>query len=129
MRARSIKVDQGSGAAEYRDVIDHRTVDPFEHGGGVNAVSDPLDIAATQDRDVERRLEAEAVESVEGRSSRTARPHFAADVEHQGEELGVRIGGSAGESEGVRADLEEGTARDSAPKLCVGDSDAVRLPP
>ncbi len=123
------EIDEGPGAAEHSNAIDHRTVNTFEHGGGVDAVPDPLDIAATQDRDVERWPQAEAVEPVEGRSSRTARPHLATDVEHQREQLGAVIGGSTGESERVRADLEEGTARDPAPKLCVGHANAVRLPP
>jgi hypothetical protein len=95
----------------------------------VNPMAQSTDVPITQDRDVERCLQSKAVETVQSGSRRTTRPDVATDVEHQGSQFGARVGGSAGEAERVRADLEEGTARDSAPKLCVGDSNAVRLLP
>jgi len=92
-------------------------------------MTDSLNVSTTQDRDVERRPEPIAVEPMGGRRRRSARPHVATDDERQGVEFGECPGRSARQPVGVDADLEEGTARDSAPKLCVGHANAVRLPP
>ncbi len=92
-------------------------------------MSDSLDVASAGDRDIKRRSKAVAVEPVEGGRGRAARPHLATDVEHQRMEFGDGTGRSTGQPIGVDTDLEEGTARDSVPKLCVGHANAVRLPP
>ena len=44
-------------------------------------------------------------------------------------EFGDCVVWSAGQPIRVDADLEEGTARDSVPKLCIGYTNAVRLQP
>jgi hypothetical protein len=122
------QIDQRPCAARARQALDHCPVDQVERRRAVDAVTEPADVAIAKDRDVERWLQAEAVEAVERCGGRTARPHLATDVDDQREEFGARVRRSAGQSERIRADLEEGTARDSAPKLCVGHANAVRLP-
>jgi len=89
--------------------------------------SDAPHIAGAHDGDVERRLEPVPVEAVERSGRGTARHHVAAEVEHQRTQIGERAWWSAGEPKRVGADFQEGTARDSAPKLCVGQPNAVRL--
>ena len=127
-RLRPGEIDQRPRTAEHGDLAEYGSVDQLQPGGGVHPMADSLHIAAAHDRDVERRLEPVAVEAVQCGRRGTARPDLAADVEHQSAKFRRRTGRSTGESERVGADLDEGTARDPAPKLCVGDPDAVRLP-
>ena len=109
--------------------VDHESIDQVQSQRRVDPMTDPLHVAPAWDRHVERWTEAVAVEAVERGRGGPARPDVATDVEHQCSEVRERRGRRTGESERVRADLEEGTARDSAPKLCVGHANAVRLPP
>ena len=95
----------------------------------MDPVPDTPHVAIPCDGHVEGNLEAVAVEAVECGRCWTTRQHVTADVEHQRTKLRKRVGRSTREPERIDAHLEEGTARDSAPKLCIGDTNAVRLLP
>jgi hypothetical protein len=91
-------------------------------------MADAPHVAATRNGEVERCPQPVAVEAVQRGSGAAARQDVAADIDQHGSELGDRVGRCSRKSERVRADLDEGAARDPAPKLCVGDANAVRLP-
>jgi hypothetical protein len=103
-------------------VFDGGAVDQGQLGGRVDPVVGALHVAAAQHRHVERGLEPETVEAVEGRRARTGHECVLAAVEHKCREIAQCRRRHERAAVGVRSDSFEDTALDSASKSTGADA-------